>query len=60
MSTGLRTLRRPHDQGLQRLFCPATAGLGAYNYPWLALIPAIIALAILGALYKPPPGLAET
>ncbi len=33
----------------------ATAGLGAYGYPWLALIPAIVAIAILGALYKPSP-----
>lgn len=27
---------------------------GAYGKPWLAIIPAIIGLAILGALYKPP------
>jgi ABC-2 type transport system permease protein len=33
----------------------ATIGLGAYGLPWLALIPAIIAFAILGALHKPPP-----
>ena len=33
----------------------ATAGLGAYGLPWLALIPAIIAAAMLGALYKPTP-----
>ncbi|MDP3736591.1 MAG: hypothetical protein Q8R02_04330 [Hyphomonadaceae bacterium] len=36
----------------------STVGLGAYNLPWLALIPAIIAAAILGALYKPPPPVA--
>jgi hypothetical protein len=33
----------------------ATAGLGAYGLPWLALIPGIIAFAILGALHKPAP-----
>ena len=33
----------------------ATVGMGAYGLPWLSLIPAIIAGAILGALYKPPP-----
>jgi ABC-2 type transport system permease protein len=33
----------------------ATAGFGAYGWPWLSIIPAIIAAAILGALYKPPP-----
>ena len=33
----------------------ATTAAGAYGYPWLALIPAIIVLAILGALYKPTP-----
>lgn len=32
----------------------ATAGLGAYGYPWLAVVPAIFAAAILGALYKAP------
>ena len=30
-----------------------TIGFGAYGKPWLALIPGIIALAILGALYRP-------
>ncbi len=30
-----------------------TVGLAAYGYPWLALIPAILTAAILGALYKP-------
>jgi ABC-2 type transport system permease protein len=33
----------------------ATAGLGAYGLPWLAIIPAILAASILGVLYKPPP-----
>lgn len=31
----------------------ATAGFGAYGKPWLAIIPAIFAFAILGALHKP-------
>lgn len=31
----------------------ATTAAGAYDYPWLALIPAIIVLAMLGALYRP-------
>ncbi len=31
----------------------ATVGLGAYDLPWLAIIPAIMAFAILGALHKP-------
>lgn len=35
-----------------------TVGLAAYGYPWLAIIPGIIAAAMLGALYKPPPTLA--
>lgn len=33
----------------------ATAGAGAYGYPWLAIIPAIIGVAVVGALYKPTP-----
>jgi hypothetical protein len=33
----------------------ATAGFGAYGWPWLAIIPAIISAALLGALYKPSP-----
>jgi len=37
----------------------ATVAAGAYGYPWLALIPAIITLAMLGALYKPTPRFAE-
>ncbi|HEX5007754.1 MAG TPA: hypothetical protein VFV70_11610 [Hyphomonadaceae bacterium] len=38
----------------------ATAGFGAYGLPWLALIPGIVAFAILGALYKPPPSTLAT
>lgn len=38
----------------------ATAGFGAYGWPWLSIIPAIIAAAILGALYKPPPPMPAT
>jgi len=30
----------------------------AHGYPWLAIIPAIIAAALLGALYKPTPSFA--
>jgi len=37
----------------------ATVGAGAYGFPWLALIPAIITFAMLGALYKPTPRFAE-
>ena len=32
-----------------------SVALGAYNLPWLAFIPAIIAAAVLGVLYKPAP-----
>ena len=38
----------------------ATVAAGAYGFPWLALIPAIITLAMLGALYKPTPRFSET
>lgn len=37
----------------------ATVGAGAYGLPWISLIPAIITVAILGALYKPTPRFAE-
>jgi ABC-2 type transport system permease protein len=37
----------------------AAAGFGAYDWPWLAILPAIIAFAILGALHKPPPAAAQ-
>lgn len=32
----------------------ATVGLGAYGYPWLAIIPAILSAAVFAATYKPP------
>ena len=35
-----------------------TAWLGAVGLPWIALIPGIIVLAILGALYRPTPAFA--
>ncbi len=31
----------------------ATVGLGAYGYPWLAIIPAILSAAVFAAAYKP-------
>jgi ABC-2 type transport system permease protein len=37
----------------------AAAGFGAYDVPLMAIIPAIIALAILGALHRPPPAAAQ-
>jgi ABC-2 type transport system permease protein len=46
-------------QSFVALGLSATAGLGAYGYPWIAVIPAIIAMAILGALYKPTPPFAS-
>ncbi|HEY7799371.1 MAG TPA: hypothetical protein VIA80_11440 [Hyphomonadaceae bacterium] len=45
-------------QSFVALGLSATAGLGAYGLPWLALIPGIIAFAILGALYRPAPAFA--
>jgi ABC-2 type transport system permease protein len=36
----------------------ATVGVGAYGFPWISIIPGIIAAACLGALYKPPPATA--
>jgi len=45
-------------QSFVTLGISATVGLGAYGYPWLAIIPAIIAAALLGALYKPTPSFA--
>lgn len=35
------------------------AGLGAYGYPWLTLIPIIISGALLGALHRDPHALPE-
>lgn len=46
-------------KGVTGIALAATAAAGAYGYPWLALIPAILALAVLGALYKPTPKFAE-
>jgi hypothetical protein len=37
----------------------ATAAAGSYGLPWLSIIPAIIAFAVLGALYKPTPKFVE-
>ncbi len=31
----------------------ATVGLGAYGYPWLSIIPAILSAAVFAAAYKP-------
>jgi ABC-2 type transport system permease protein len=47
------TLMSRLGQTVVTLTLTATVGLGAYGYPWLALIPAIFAAAITGALYKP-------
>ena len=33
----------------------SAVALGAYNLPWLALVPALIAAVFLGVLYKPTP-----
>lgn len=46
-------------QSLVAIGIAVAAGLGAYGWPWMALIPAIIIAAILGALYKPNNPLAE-
>ncbi len=45
-------------QAIVTLGITGTVGLGAYGYPWLAIIPAILAMALLGALYKPTPSFA--
>ncbi len=37
------------------LLSAGAVGAGAYGLPWIAILPAIFALAILGALYKPTP-----
>jgi ABC-2 type transport system permease protein len=47
------TLMSRLGQTIVTLTLTATVGVGAYGYPWLALIPAIFAAAITGALYKP-------
>jgi ABC-2 type transport system permease protein len=46
-------------QALVAFGVSATVGLGAFNLPWLALIPAIITAAVMGALYKPTPKFPE-
>jgi ABC-2 type transport system permease protein len=46
-------------QAFVALGLSAAAGFGAYGKPWLAVIPVIIALAILGALHKPSPAAAQ-
>jgi len=46
-------------QAIVTLGITGTVGLGAYGYPWLAIIPAILAMALLGALYKPTPSFAS-
>lgn len=40
-------------KGLTGTSLALAAGAGAYGYPWLALIPVILAIAFLGALYRP-------
>ena len=40
-------------QTIVTLTLTSAVGLGAYGFPWLAIIPAIFAAAITGALYKP-------
>ncbi len=45
-------------QAIVTLGITGTVGLGAYGYPWLAILPAILAAALLGALYKPTPSFA--
>jgi ABC-2 type transport system permease protein len=46
-------------KGITGMALAGAAAAGAYGYPWIAIIPAIIALAILGALYKPTPKFVE-
>ncbi|MEP7211261.1 MAG: hypothetical protein ABI740_10525 [Alphaproteobacteria bacterium] len=50
---GQGTLMSRLGQTVVTLTITSTVGLGVYGYPWLALIPAIFAIAITGALYKP-------
>ena len=45
-------------QAIVTLGITGAVGLGAYGLPWLAIIPAILAAALLGALYKPTPSFA--
>lgn len=46
-------------QAFVALGITAAAGLGAFGWPWLAVIPAILAAAVLGVLYKPTPSIAN-
>ncbi len=45
-------------QGVVTLGITSSIALGVYGLPWMALLPAIVWLAILGALYKPTPSIA--
>jgi ABC-2 type transport system permease protein len=45
-------------QAIVTLGITGAVGLGAYGLPWLAIIPGILAAALLGALYKPTPAFA--
>ena len=47
------TLMAGLGQALVAMGITATVGLGAYDLPWMAILPAIVAAAMLGALYKP-------
>ncbi len=49
------TLMAGLGQALVAMGITATAALGAYGLPWMAILPAIIAAAMLGALSKPAP-----
>ena len=53
------TLMAGLGQAMVAMGITATAGLGAYGLPWLAILPAIVAAAMLGALYKPTPSTAS-
>lgn len=46
-------------QAFVALGITSAAGLGAFGWPWLAVIPAILAAAVLGVLYKPTPSIAN-
>jgi ABC-2 type transport system permease protein len=45
-------------QGAVTLGITSSVALGVYGLPWMAILPAIVWLAILGALYKPTPSIA--
>jgi ABC-2 type transport system permease protein len=46
-------------QAVMTMGITATIWLGATGFIWLAIIPAMISAAILGALYKPAPSIDE-